>query len=106
MDSDKADIFRATIAKALFIWKREIPDIQPTVPFLRTRLKIPNEDDWKILLIMIKYLQETRYDKMVLKMNNITMSDWYSDASFAVNSYKKSHTGGVLTMDKVAIQTI
>ena len=39
-----------------------------------------------------------------MKINDITMSDWYADAAFEVHSDMKSHTGGVLYMDKGAIQ--
>ena len=31
MDAKKADLFHTKIAKALFLWKEEMPDIQPTV---------------------------------------------------------------------------
>ena len=41
--SDKADVFHTTIDKSLFLCKRARPDIQPTVPFLCTRVKVPDE---------------------------------------------------------------
>ena len=41
-----------------------------------------------------------------MKINDITMAEWYDDAAFAVHIYMKSHTGGVLTMGKGEIQTI
>ena len=53
---------------------------------------------------MIKYLQYTWYDKLKLKINDIAMSDCYADADFEVHSDMKSHTGGVLYMEKGAIQ--
>ena len=34
------------------------------------------------------------------------MTDWYTDANFVVHSDMKFHTGGVLTMNKGAIQII
>ena len=58
MDADKANVLHTTIAKALFLCKTVRPNIQPTVPFLCTRVKGLDKYDWKKLLIMIKYLQE------------------------------------------------
>ena len=55
---------------------------------------------------MIKYIQETRDDKPTLKINYITMVYWYHDAAFAVHTYMKIHTGGVLNMGKGENQKI
>ena len=35
---------------------------------------------------MIYYLQETWDDNLILKINDMTMSDWYSDASFVLHA--------------------
>ena len=48
MDAEKADVFHYTIDKASFILNRARTNIQLKVPFLFTRFKIPDEDDWKI----------------------------------------------------------
>ena len=58
------------------------------------------------LLRMIKYIQEKRYDKLTLKINDMNMSYWYADADFAVHANIKIHMVGVLTMGKGAIKTI
>ena len=89
--------------KSLFICKREGPNIKPMVPFLCTRVKGPDKDDHKMLLIMIKYNQETQYYNLILKINNMTMADWYAHADFEVHADMKSHMGGVLTMGKGTI---
>ena len=49
---------------------------------------------------MIKYLQETQDNNLILKINNITMPDWYVDDGFAVHADMKIHIGVVLTMGK------
>ena len=103
MDAEKADVFHTMSAISLCIRKREIPYIQLTLPFFCNRVKGSYEDDWENLLRMIKYLQEIKADKLILKINDMTMSDWYADAAFAVHADMKIHTGGVLTMDKGAI---
>ena len=64
MDVEKSDVFHNIISKALLMCKREISYIQLTVPLLFTRVKVPDEDNWKNLLRMIKYIQETLDDKL------------------------------------------
>ena len=53
---------------------------------------------------MIKYLQETQYDMLILKINDMIMADWYADGDFTVHTGMKIHMGGVLTMGKGSIQ--
>ena len=55
---------------------------------------------------MIKYIQGVGDDELKLKINDITMSDWYAEAAFAVHANMKNHMGGVLTMVKAEMQTI
>lgn len=50
LDSKKKEIFHTTVAKALFVCCRSRPDIRCTVSFLCTRVKEPDEDDWKKLI--------------------------------------------------------
>ena len=44
-DADKADMFHTTIDKTLFLCKREITNIQLTLPFLCTRVKGTDKDN-------------------------------------------------------------
>ena len=97
-------MFRTTIAKSLFLCKRERPNIQLIVPLLCTRVKGPDKYTWKILIRMIKYLQEIRDYKLTLKINNTAMLDWYTDADFVVHENINFHMVGVITMGKGAIQ--
>ena len=43
---------------------------------------------------------------MRLKINDMTMVDWYDDADFAVHEDTQNHTGGVLNMVKGLIKSI
>ena len=94
--------FHTAVAKALFLCKRARPDLQPTVPFLCTRVREPDVDDWKKLLRMFMYLEDTRDIELTLEADKgeILMLAWYPDAAFAVHPDYKSHTGAVLTMGK------
>ena len=66
LDNDKKEEFHTMVAKALFLCKRSRPDLQPTVPFLCTRVQSPDQDDWKKLLRMLKYLEQTVEDELIL----------------------------------------
>jgi hypothetical protein len=50
LERNLAEEFHTTVAKGLVLCKRVRPDLQPTIPFLCTRVKQPDEDDWKKLL--------------------------------------------------------
>ena len=56
LDRECQEIFHATMAKALFLSCRSRPDIKCTVLFLCTRVKEPDEDDWKKLIRLLHYL--------------------------------------------------
>ena len=45
LDGDKAEEFHHVVAKGLFVSKRSRDDIQPTIAFLCTRVKEPDQDD-------------------------------------------------------------
>ena len=54
-----ATVFHHFVAKCLFATKRARPDIAMAVAFLTTRVQGPDEDDWKKLVRMIRYLRGT-----------------------------------------------
>ena len=62
-------------------------------------------DDWKKLLRLLKWLQETKGLVLTLESEggDIIIFSWYPDAAFAVHSDMKSHTGIVGTMGKGAV---
>jgi hypothetical protein len=67
------------------------------------RVKEPNEDDWKKLKRLLKYLNGTRNDVMTLKIDDMRVIKWWVDASFAVHPDFKSHTGGCMSMGRGSI---
>ena len=50
------DEFHTSSARNVFVAKIEIPDIHQEAAVLSTRVKEPNDTDWKKLARMIKYL--------------------------------------------------
>jgi hypothetical protein len=87
----------------LFLSQRARPDIRPAVSFLNTRLVKPDEDDYKKLVRVVKYLDTTVDMPLVLAADDTGKIRWWIDASFAVHEDMKSHTGGTMSMGKGSI---
>ena len=100
LDDDAAEFFHHMTAKALFLAKRARPDIQTAVSFLCTRVKKPDEDDYKKLARLMKYLQGTKGMSLTIEPENLQVVKWWVDASYAVHHDMKSHTGGFMSMGK------
>jgi hypothetical protein len=67
-------------------------DLLLPVSYLCTRVSNPNLDDWKKLYRIMFYLNGTIDFNLILKPNDLILK-CQSDASFAVHSDRKSHTG-------------
>ena len=100
IDQARAEEFHTFVAKGLFLCKRARPDILPVIATLCTRVKEPNENDWKKLIRLMKFLNGTRDVKLKLSAEKLNMCKWHVDASFAVHPDFKSHTGGTFTLGK------
>lgn len=95
--------FHHNVAKLLFLCKRARPDIQTAVAFLTTRVKSPDEDDYKKLGCVMKYLRGTLDLELTLEGNSLNSIKWWADGAFAVHPNMRSHTGGVMTLGKGAV---
>ncbi len=73
-------------------------DTYLAIAFLTTKVREPDEDDWRKLRHLIAYLKSTRELPLVLGARNTRVLHWYVDASFAVHPNMQGHTGGVLTL--------
>jgi hypothetical protein len=98
LDKKLAKTLHTWVAKALFACKRSRPDIHTAVTLLCTRVKDPNQNDWKKLVRLLQYLNGTRQDVLVLGIDDIAVVKWFVDASFAVHPDFKSHTGACATL--------
>ncbi len=59
LNEEQAEAFHHMVYQLLFTANRARQDIQTSVSFLTTRVKDPDEDNWKKLVCMLKYLNET-----------------------------------------------
>ncbi len=59
LGSVKAKVFHTIVAKALYVSKQARPDTSLATAFLTTRVREPDEDDWRKLRHLIVYLKST-----------------------------------------------
>ena len=97
LDKKLGETLHTWVAKALFACKRARPDIHTATTLLCTRVRTPNQDDWKKLIRLLEYLNGTRDDVLTLGVDDVNVLKWYVDASFAVHPDFKSHTGACVT---------
>lgn len=88
------------MAKLLFLAKQARPDIQTAVAFLTTRVIAPTNSDMAKLKRVMKYLRGSLDLVMTYETNNMSVSKWSIDGSFAVHPDMRSHTGAILQIGK------
>ena len=64
-------MFHHLVAQLLFMSSRYRSYIQTVVLFLNTRDKLPDEDDWGELKIVLEHLKGTKHMKPKLKVNSV-----------------------------------
>ena len=106
VDPKRAELFHTYVMKAMYLCKRARPDIEPSIAILCTRVKDPNEDDWRKFMQMMKYMNATKGVKKYMSIDNPGIIKWYVDASYAVHPDFKSHTGGVMTQGNGSVITV
>jgi hypothetical protein len=70
LDEETATMFHHNVAKLLFLCKRARPDIQTAIAFLCTRVKGPDNDNYKKLVRVMRYLQGTAKMPLTLEGDN------------------------------------
>ena len=100
LDDARRETFHSFVMKAMFLCKRGRPDVQPAISFLASRVKEPNEGDWKKLLRVLLFLKTTREELLALEADDTLTLKWFIDAAFAVHADMKSHTGSTFTLGK------
>jgi hypothetical protein len=103
LNEKEADFFHRTTARLLFAAKRARPDLQVAIAYLCTRVKSPNQSDYRKLTRVIKYLRLTISIPLVLGWDGTGQLTWSVDASFAVHKDMRSHTGAVLSLGQGAL---
>ena len=86
------------VAQLLYIVKRTRPDLEPAVPFITTRVSDPDDDDWKKLRNVIKYLNSTMDMCLTLGADENMSPTWSMDAAYGVDGDCKGQSCGSFTL--------
>jgi hypothetical protein len=100
LKEEKALVFHHTVAQLLFMSTRARRDIQMAVAFLTTRVKSPDNDDWRKLKRVLKYLKGTKYLKLKLSVDNLGLLKWCVDGLHNVHWDCQGHGGAMFTLRK------
>jgi len=106
LSEKKKTEFHTLVAKGLFVCRRARPDIHTTIAALCTRVQAPTDQDWEKLERLLKYLNGTRNERLVLKADSLNVLKWYVGASFVTHPDFKSHTGAMMTFGSGAVQSL
>ena len=77
---------------------RCIKYIQTALAFLTTRVRDPDEDDWKKLYRVLEYLRGTIKLGLVLRVDSLNVIKWWVDASYVIHPDMKGHTGSTMPL--------
>ena len=66
-------MFHHNVAKLLFLCKQARPNIQTAMAFLTTCMMAPDEDDYKKLARVMRYLQGTKTMPLTLEADNLQL---------------------------------
>jgi hypothetical protein len=103
LNKEKAETFVHITMQLLYLSQRARPDIRTAVSFLCGRLRHPDEDDYKKLARVVKYLDGSVDMSLVLSADGSGTLRWWIDASYATHDDMKGHTGGTLSMGKGSV---
>ena len=99
-DRDKI-IFHRLVANLLFLSKRARPDIHPKIAFLTTRVINPDEDDWKKLRRVFRYLDATiNTVKLHLNAYDLNVFHCWMESSYSTHTDLKVNTGATISIGK------
>ena len=100
LDADEKEFYHSTIAKILYLGKRVRPDLLVAISFLVRRVQSPDADDWEKMVRVIQYIRGTKGYGITLSGESNLSVTAFIDASYAVHSDMKSHTGSIITLGK------
>ena len=99
----KKELFIHLVMQGLYLSQRGQPDIRTAISLLCSRLNCPDEDDFKKLTRLIRYLRHTLYMCLVLGKDDMESMCWWIDASYAVHPNMRGHTGATMSMGNGSI---
>ena len=101
-----AVLYHHLVAKLLYLVKRTRPDLLTAISFLCTRIQNPDVDDFKKLGRCLRYLRDSKRLSLTLEADDMTVIQWWIDASFAPHPNGRSHTGAALSFGKGSVYSM
>ena len=86
------------MAKLLCVTKQTRPDIEPKLAYFTTQVANNNVDDWRKIKYCIKFLNQSKEDKLIIGCFNLKELFTWADALFAMHANMQSHTEGAMSM--------
>ena len=103
LDDKRKKILHRNTAKLLFVSKCGRPDIQVAVSLLTTRVTQSDEDNWKKLTRLMRYINSTIDIILTLSIKRSNSIKWWVDASYTIHPNMRVHTGTSMTLRKGCI---
>ena len=100
LEETRAVQLHHVVAQLLFVSRCARQDIQTTISFLTSHVKKPGEDDWSKLVHCMKYPKSTKYIKLTLAVDTISIIKWWVDAYHHNHMYYRGHTGSMMSLVK------
>ena len=105
LDEKESELFHRIVAKLIYICKRSRPDLETVVAFLCTRVSKSDQEDWKKLLRVLSFANQTINDPRIIGAFSLTKLISWIDASYALHADMKSHTGATTSFGREVIGT-
>ena len=68
-----------------------------------TRVKKPNQDDWGKLRRVLTYLKNTKYMKLTITVDDLSIIRWWVDRSDWTHHDCKGHSGIMMSLGRGAV---
>ena len=94
--------FHRVVDKLFFVSRCSRRDIQTTISFLTWRVRKPDEDDWSKRVRCMKYPKGTKYTKLTLTVDTMSVIKWWVDASHHTPMDCRGNTGAMMSLGKGA----
>ena len=93
----ESDVYHSVLQKLMYVYKRAMLDIEPTLSYLCTKVSSPSVDDKEKLDRLLDFLHGMIDDRRILGATSLDEMIMWVDASFATHANKRSHTGGTIS---------
>ena len=94
--------FHRVVYQLLFVSSRARHGIHTTISLLTSRVRKPDEDDWGKLVRCMKYLKGTKYMKLTLTVDTMSVIKWWVDLYHHTHMYCRGNTAAMISLGNMA----